>query len=198
MGDSSSMGSTLRQTVSNMFGTRRNMATHSRVRWILAVAGTSITFAFAAIGLWERSRILSQPFLNGSTMWDSTARFHVWPWPFKFAAIWSMPAFLSGSILMLPIRLIWTTLPEGVDLVPSAVLTALLWHRVGSRLERHSPVTRWAALVLFCTLSLIGAFIPMGYTGWVPYGVLMWCIAVLVLRKSPARGTASPSSPRHS
>jgi hypothetical protein len=169
------------------------MLGHTGFRWLLTGIGAAVTAVFGAVGLWERNHILSQPFFNGSTWWDSTARFHVWPWPFKLAAIYNMPAFIGGWIIMLPIRLVWPTLLEAGDLVPSVMLAALLWYWVGSRLEAYSAITRWTWLFVFAAVSLTGAFIQMGYTGWLTYGVLMWCIAAMVLRRSRAPSKKIPS-----
>ena len=169
------------------------MPGHIRLRWMFAGSGTAVAAVFGVAGLWERNRILSQPFFNGSTWWDSTARFHVWPWPYKLAAICDMPAFIAGSILMLPIGLVWPVLPEAWDLFPSLAFAALLWYWVGSRLEKYSPMTCWSSVVAFCVVSLAGASIPMGYyTGWLLYGGLMWCIAPLFLRRSWASPKRAP------
>jgi hypothetical protein len=32
-------------------------------------------------------------------LWDTMARFHIWPWPYKFAVILSMPAFVAGMLV---------------------------------------------------------------------------------------------------
>ena len=163
-----------------------------RFRWLVTAGGTAVAAAFGAVGQWERNRILNQPFIEGSTLWDTTARFHVWPWPFKLAAIWNMPAFIGGSILMLPFRLIWTTLAEAADFVPEAVLTVFLWYRVGSRLETYSLTARWVLLVALGGASITGAVIPIGYTGWLLYGALVWCVAGLLLRKLWWRAKENP------
>lgn len=152
-----------------------------RFRYLLTAAGTSVSIAFGAVGFWERNHIVSRPFLN-SNLWESTARLHVWPWPFKLAGICDMPAFIGGTLLMLPIRLVCTTLPEFADLVPAGVLTVILWYCVACRLERYSLATRSLLLICFGLLSLTGALVPIGHTGWLPFGFLMWCIAVLSLR----------------
>lgn len=168
------------------------MLTHLRFRLLIAIAGTGVVEAFAAVGLWQRNHILNQPFFMGTTMWESTARFHVWPWPYKFAAILALPAFIGGWIAMVPFRLLLPTIPEAVDLLPTGALALLLWYWVASRLEMYSPVTRWASLGVFLALSLAGAFLPLGYTGWlIPYGALAWCVATLMLR----RRKASPQRP---
>jgi len=152
-------------------------------RLSVAVGATAITEGFGAVGLWQRNQILRQPFFMGATGWESTLRFHVWPWPIKFAAIWALPAFIGGSVVMIPVRLLFEALPETAELLPTGALALLLWYWVASRLEKYSPTTRWAALFVFLTLSLTGALLPLGYTGWLfPYGALVWCVAALLLR----------------
>ena len=161
------------------------MPSHLRFRVFVAVSATAIAEGFGAVGLWQRNHILSQPFFfPGTTFWESTARFHVWPWPYKFAAIWASPAFIGGSIVMMPIRLLLPTFSEAAELVPTAALALLLWYWVASKLERYSHAIRWALLGVFLALSLTGALLPLGYTGWLPYGALAWCVGALLLRRS--------------
>ena len=143
----------------------------------------------------QRNHILSQPFFMGTTMWESTARFHVWPWPYKFAAILALPAFVGGWIAMVPFRVLLPTIPEAIELLPTAALSLLLWYWVASRLEKYSPVTRWTSLIIFVAVSLTGAFLPLGYTGWlIPYGALAWCFAALMLRRAKASRREHPSA----
>jgi hypothetical protein len=169
------------------------MLGHPWFRWLLTSIGASVAAVFGTLGLWERNLILSRPFFNSSTWWDSTARFHVWPWPYKLAVICNMPAFIGGWIILLPIRLVWPTLPGAWYLVPSVTLAALLWYWVGSRLETYSVITRWTWLFAFAAVSLTGTFIQMGYTGWQLYGALLWCIAALFLRRTWAPSKKIPS-----
>ena len=76
----------------------------SRFRMLLPAAETVLAGLFGGIGLWQRNQILDRPFLGGQPLWESTARFHVWPWPYKVAAISDLPAFLAGSLVSLPIN----------------------------------------------------------------------------------------------
>jgi hypothetical protein len=154
-----------------------------RFRIWFAVIGTAIAEGFGAVGLWQRSHILSRPFFIGQTLWDSTARFHVWPWPFKVAAIWAFPAFFGGSIVMMPVNLFIGRFPEAAELLPSGALALLLWYWVAARLERYPLAIRWTWLGGFLVLSFTGALLPLGYTGWLPFGVLAWCIATVLLRR---------------
>jgi hypothetical protein len=170
------------------------MLARFRFRFLIAITGTIMAEAFAAVGLWQRNHILSQSFFMGTTLWESTARFHVWPWPYRFAAILALPAFIGGSMVMLPFRLFVHNIPEAADLLPTAALSLLLWYWVASKLEAYTPVTRWTSLCVFLALSLAGAFLPLGYTGWlIPYGALAWCIAAFVLRRAQGGIAPGPS-----
>jgi hypothetical protein len=164
-----------------------------RFRMWVAVLATTIAEGFGAVGLWQRNHVLSQPLFMGQTLWESTARFHVWPWPFKVGAISAFPAFLGGSIVMMPVNLMIGTLPETAELLPAGALSLLLWYWVAARLERYSPAMRWASLGVFLVLSLTGALLPIGYTGWLPFGVLAWCVGTLMLRRSRRNVKANPA-----
>jgi len=158
------------------------MAGQHQFRALLPVAQCGLAALFGGWGLWERSTILSRPMFAGQTWWDSTARFHVWPWPYKFAAIENLPALLGGLILTWPIKAIKPDLPEAVQAVPSLLLVVVLWYWVGSRLDRRCLVgegTPWIFLIVFTALCLTGAFLPIGYTGYLPYAALVWLVAIL-------------------
>ena len=150
--------------------------------WVAAI-GAAITEGFGSVGVWQRSHVLSQPFLMGQTLWDTTARFHVWPWPFKVAAIWAFPAFFGGAIVMVPVNFLLRSLPEAWELLPTGVSALLLWYWAASKLEWYSPTARWAWLGTLFALSLTGAILPLGYTGWLSFGALVWCVAALLLRR---------------
>ena len=118
------------QLVSNYFSVGV-MVRETQFRRVLPALQTAIAVSLGGWGLWLRSSILSRPFL-GSTGWNSTAVFHVWPWPFKFAAILNMPAFLAGGLLSWPLDYFRPGLPEWVSALPVLLLIPLLWYWVGS------------------------------------------------------------------
>ena len=161
------------------------MQQKNQFRTMLSLTQCSLAALFGGIGLWQRSAILSRPgFFESTTMWDTTARFHVWPWPYKFAVVTNVPAFLAGSLLSGPVETAWPSIPESMENLPSLLLVPLLWYWVGSRLERRWEIrdkTPWIALLVFTVVCLIGALIRTGYTSFLPYGVTGWLIAVLVL-----------------
>lgn len=157
----------------------------SRFRVLLLVVQTVLAALFGGVGLWQRNRILSHPFLGDQTLWESTARFHVWPWPFKFAVVSNMPAFIAGLLLTVPINFIWPHLPEAVQFAPSLIFIALQWYWVGHRLDGRCGAvgatagnkTVWILLLAFTAVSAIGTFLPIGYVGYQPYGVVVWLLA---------------------
>lgn len=153
---------------------------------LLPVAQCGLAAVFGGFGLWQRSAILSRPFLEGQTFWDTTASFHVWPWPFKFAVVSNLPAFLAGVILSWPIGAIWPRLPEAAQLAPSLLFALVLWYCVGAWLDRRWGVldkAPWILLAIFTAVCFIGAVIPIGYTGYLPYAALVWLVAAIAFRR---------------
>ena len=141
--------------------------------------------ALGGLGLWQRSTILSGPFLGDQTLWTSTARFHLWPWPYKFAVISNMPAVLLGLLPAWPLEVIWPGAPEFVANVLFLLFVPLLWFWVGSRLDRRWGVgdrTPWVALFVFTFVCLVGAFLPIGYVGYLPYGLVVWLLSAVIIR----------------
>lgn len=62
----------------------------TQYRVLLPVIQTIAAVLFGGVGLWQRHAILNQRFIGDQTMWDTTARFHVWPLPYRFAVIREM------------------------------------------------------------------------------------------------------------
>jgi hypothetical protein len=168
------------------------MLQKNRFSAILPAVQCGLAAFFGGFGLWQRSVILSRPFIGDQTLWNSTARFHVWPWPYKFAAVLNLPAFVGGSLLLLPIHFAWRGLPEFAELLPSLVFTLILWHGIGSRLDQRWRVTSrtpWIAILVFTVICLGGAILPIGYVGYFPWGVVVWVIAALLV---PHASDANP------
>lgn len=163
------------------------------------MAQTAVAGLFGGWGLWRRNAILSQPLFDG-TFWDTTARFHVWPWPYKFASVANMPSFLAGVLLAAPVDALRPGLPELVLLAPSLPVVYLLWYWVGRRFDRRwtaAHTAPWIALAVFTAVCLGGAFIPRQYGGltvYLPFGVGLWLIAVPVLLISTR--LSSPANPK--
>lgn len=172
------------------------VVTHLRFRIVLPILESGIAALFGGIGLWQRSAILSRPSLFlGQTMWDTTARFHVWPWPYKFAAVSNLPALFGGLLLTIPIGLRWPTLPESLQMAPTLLFVWFLWYWVGSRLDRRWSVkdkTPWIAILIFSLVCLGGALVPLDftgflYTGYLPYGFLVWVLALVAVARRTSR-----------
>src|ERR1019366_6599273 len=90
------------------------MAQINQFRKILPFTQIGLAILFGGWGLWIRNAILSRPFVLGMNGWKSTARFHVWPWPFKFAVVLNLPAFLAGALVSWPLDALRPGLPESV------------------------------------------------------------------------------------
>jgi hypothetical protein len=169
-----------------------------RFHILLPAAETVLAGLFGGIGLWQRNQILGRPFLGEQTLRESTARFHVWPWPYKFAAISNMPAFLAGALVSLPINALWPELPEALELALSLVFVAALWYWVGHRLDRRwsgvgadsimaGTKTSWVLLSVFTAVCLTGAFLPLGYVGYLPYGSVVWIATAATIHRTTQR-----------
>jgi nitrate reductase NapE component len=180
--------------VSNSSEGSRSMARELRFRTVLPVAELAVAALFGGIGLWQRSVILSRS-LFGQTLWESTARFHVWPWPYKFAAVSNLPALVAGLLLTIPISAMKPTLPEALQLAPALLFVLFLWYWVGARLDRRwsvSDKTPWIALLVFTLVSLAGAIIPLGYVGYLPYGFTVWMLAAVTISRRTYRYFGMP------
>ena len=72
-----------------------------------------------------------------------------------------------------------------MQLAPSLLFVGLLWYGIGVWMDRRwdpTEKTPWLLLAIFTSACLIGAFIPIGYTGYLPYGAVVWLAAAGVLR----------------
>jgi hypothetical protein len=180
----------------------------NQFRKLLPISQTAFAMLFGGWGLWLRNSILSRPFLGDSTGWDSTLRFHVWPWPFKFAAILNMPAFLAGSLLSWPLDSIWPGLPESVSCLPVLLFVPLLWYWIGSWLDRRRSSntnrnawkSQWILLLVFTVVCAAASSLSRqvgGYTSYLPLGISIWIVAgagmkaSTVSRKHKSRAASS-------
>lgn len=170
-----------------------------RLRTLLPVAQCGLAVLFGGVGLWQRHETLNQPWFGNQTLWDTTARLHVWPWPYKFAAILNMPAFIGGMLLSSLLGVFASKLPEIVQSAQALVFVPPLWYWVGSRLDRRlgemdgSPSSKsaWAFLLVLILICLVGAFLPLAYVGYLPYGIAVWIAASL---KRGRRANTVPES----
>jgi hypothetical protein len=169
------------------------MVQRNQFRRILPISQTALAVFFGGWGLWIRNSILSQPFFENSTLWNSTARFHVWPWPYKFAVVLNMPAFLMGLLLSWPLDSFRPGLPESVSILPVLLLVPLLWYAIGSWLDRNTVRRQWILLMVFTVICAAASSIPErvgGYVSYLPLGIVIWAAvglaAFAVFRKHKA------------
>lgn len=153
-----------------------------RFRVLLPLVQCPLAVLFGGVGLWQRSAILSRPFFDGA-LWDTTARYHVWPWPFKLAVVMNTPAFLCWALVSGPLSQRWPMAPEAAMAAPSLLFVALLWFAVGRWIDRHwswveRSATRWVwgFLLGFTLLSAAGASVA-STTFYLLWGVCLWLVA---------------------
>ena len=167
-------------------------------RRVLPVLQTCMAIFFGGWGLWLRNSILSQPFF-GSTGWNSTARFHVWPWQFKFAAILNFPAVLAGVLLSLPLDFLRPGLPEWIANIPALLLIPFLWYLLGSRMDKYGSSRnngrnfRWQWMWLFLFIFICAAASSIsgyvgGYTSYLGFGIAIWVILATAMKVFPTQG----------
>lgn len=164
-------------------------------RRVIPLIQTVVAVTLGGWGLWLRNAVLSQPFF-GSTLWNSTARFHVWPWPFKFVAIVNMPAFVIGGILAWPLDFIRPNFPEWVSGVPTLVFVLLLWSSIGAWVDKKLLVEYsaskyrrvWCYLAIFMFVCSAAASVPEsvgGHTSWFVSGLGIWLVVGLTIGTLP-------------
>lgn len=182
------------------------MVQRNQFRTILPFLSVALALIFGGEGLRIRNSILGQRFFENSTLWNSTARFHVWPWPFKFAVVQNMPAFLIGSIIVRPVDTFRPGLPEWISMLPALLFVPLLWYSIGFWLDQrrnadnnaNSVNRQWILLAVFTAICAAASSIPEsigGYLSYLPMGILVWItfgIAALAnSRKHKSRITSS-------
>ncbi len=163
-----------------------------RFRYVLPIAQAGVAALMGGIGLLQRQHLLGQRLFGDQTFWDSTARFHIWPWPYKFAVIANIPAFFAGLLPAWGVEQVWPRIPETVEGALSLPFVPLVWYWVGYRLSTSSS-TALRFLLVFTLACAVGAVLPIGYVGFIPYGILVWLIALIWLmrRRKPMERVAA-------
>jgi len=161
---------------------------HSQFRKVLPFLQTVIAISFGGWGFWIRNSILSRTYLGGSTVWDSTLRFHVWPWPLKFAAILNLPALLAGAVVSLPLGYFRTRFSGWAWTIPTVICVSLLWYWLGRRVDKSGTsrsireasfeLRVWVVLLLF---MLICATAASSHTIWVLFGIGIWLLVGMAI-----------------
>ena len=167
------------------------MAREIYFRKILPPLFTTVAIVFGEWGLWLRVSIINKSSLG----WHSTLPFQVWPWPFKFAAILNMPAFLAGLLLSWCLDAVRPEFPESISFVSVLLFVPLLWYWIGSGLdERHRTGTYgstkkggWMLLLVFafiCTATISTPPDVAGYTSYLPFGIVIWVVVAIGMTAS--------------
>jgi hypothetical protein len=172
------------------------MAATIRFRALLPFAHALIGGIFGTLGAWQRVSALNRPIWDGETLWHTTARFHFWPWPYKFALSINWPAFLGAALLSSALG----NSPQ-IDDYAAMALSALfaipIWYWIGSRFDDsirsgciglRSLIGIWLLFILAC---LVGALTLPGAFG---LSFVAWIFGVVVLSKCRA-GKTNPSRP---
>jgi hypothetical protein len=175
------------------------MIHRNQFRTILPILYAVQALFLGGQGLQIRNSILSQRLFENSTLWNSTARFHVWPWPFKFAVVQNMPAVLIGSLFAWPVDTFRPGLPEWISMLPALLSVPLLWYSIGFWLDQrrnaennaNSANRQWILLAVFTSICAAASSIPEsvgGYVSYLPMGILVWItfgIAALANSRKP-------------
>jgi hypothetical protein len=185
-------------SVSNGLG-NEGMTQGTQFRKLLPISQTVLAIILGGCGLWLRNSVLSRPLWGNSTGWESTLRFHYWPWPFKFAAILNMPAFLASWLLSRPLDYLRPGLPEWASTLPVLLFIPLLWYWVGAWADKNvnfgksgsSGREGWILLLFFVLVCAAASSIPddvAGYTGYVLFGIAIWLVVTIGVKLSIGLG----------
>jgi hypothetical protein len=155
---------------------RSHVQSHALSR-LLPVVQFFISGTLGAIGLWQRSQLLSQPLFSG-TLGDTTAAFHIWPWPFKLAVTMNLPAFIFGGVFELIDHHLEANISETWECVIALAFVPLLWFWIGRGLDAVGTKAGWVFLTIFFAGCIGAATLPLGYIGFLPVGFLIWAIGI--------------------
>jgi hypothetical protein len=165
------------------------MPSNVQFRRVLPVVQTATAALFGGCGLWLRSAALSASFFD-STLWNSTASFHVWPWPYRFAAVLNLPALLLGQLVSGPIGRARPQGPEWIFHLPSLLTVPLLWFFLGYWLDRklfqesdmlHRSARGWVIFLFFTVTCFLISLVPYNPYRDLPLnftelGALLWIL----------------------
>ena len=138
------------------------------------LGGIAMTIIFGGIGLYQRQAALSQPFMAGQTRADTTDRYHVWPWPIRVAMIINLPALIGGAFLGGLFSYLSEMAGAVVGSLAGLFLISQQWRAIGILLDKRPRRGLAMGLSLFLSGTLVASLAPLGYTGFLPAGLLMW------------------------
>jgi hypothetical protein len=169
-----------------------------RLRIFLSVGQFVCAGLFGGIGLWERLSTLNQT-IGNAPLWEATAPLHLWPLPYKFAAILNMPAALAGMLFSAFASASGPVVSEVVGGIVSLVLTLPLWYWIGFRFDctreakNSGDFSFWLFLSTIVILSFLGAFYfgPIDYLLW---GIVLWLAAALGVAVLTRTGSKAASA----
>src|ERR1035438_34344 len=156
-----------------------------RFRTLLPISQGLACGLLGLLGAWQRIAGLNRMTFGDQPLWNTTARFHFWPWPYKLAVSVNLPSFIAGGLLVWPLGRRWQ-LAEYTAMALSLLIGVLLWYWIGSRLDRSVEAkyvrlrTVLVALFVFDFVCLAGALTLPGVFG---LGVLTWFAAVILLSR---------------
>ncbi len=161
-------------------------------RTILPIAQPLLAIILGCIGEWQRWHILTQRSFFGDG-WHSTARFHVWPWPLKFAVITTMPTMFPGALLSLIVRDSWEEAFYMATLVLAYLAAPVLWYWIGYKFDHRWTLQNrkpWIALSIFNLIALTGSLVGLGTVGYMPFSTVLWIFWIAVAsRRSRINGS---------
>jgi hypothetical protein len=160
-----------------------------RFRVVLPVTQSVLVLVLGGIGEWQRRRILSSTSIFGDG-WHSSARFHVWPWPLKFALITNMPAILAGSFLSLPFGGAAEEIVDAILLVLTLLSVPLFWYWIGSRFDHRWTLKDgkpWIAFSVFNLIALTGSLLDLGTVGHIPFGFVLCILWAMTAHRMSGR-----------
>lgn len=111
-------------------------------------------------------------------------RYHIWPWPFRFALILNIPAFLSGALVLWPMDKFASNRPEAFECGALLPFVFVLWYWIGSRLDRRwhaSDRVPWIALLMFSSACLTISLMPVRWSDFLACDVGLWLATVIVI-----------------
>jgi hypothetical protein len=133
--------------------------------------------------------------MQGQTFLDTTARFHVWPWQFKLATMFNMPALIGGGLLSWVIGALGGYVSDSTDFTFGLLFVPPLWFWIGVKLDSKSRQDAYCWLLLFTLASAACSILPFGHTSYLPLGVILWIVAGITIRRMKLGNAINEADP---